>query len=102
MLNYMIYLLAFIIGSICGLLYSYNKHGEPYIIKGLEIPALIIAIVGWILLFNFYTNLLLFSIGFFLVGFVIGERPGYGRGETVIGLVVGLIVYGIFKCLLML
>ena len=31
MLDYMIYILAFAVGSILGLLYSYKKHGEPYV-----------------------------------------------------------------------
>lgn len=36
MLEFLIYLLAFIIGSIIGLLYSYKQHGEPFIVKGME------------------------------------------------------------------
>ena len=102
MIDYMIYLLAFVIGSIAGLLYSYKKHGEPYILKGLEVPALIIAIIGWILVINFHFNMITFAIGLFLVGFVIGERPGYGRGETVIGVAAGLLIHIIIRVLLML
>ncbi len=37
MLEFLIYLLAFIIGSIIGLLYSYKQHGEPFIVKGLNV-----------------------------------------------------------------
>ena len=102
MIDYMIYLLAFIIGLIVGLLYSYKKHGEPYILKGLEIPPLIIAILGWILVINFHFNIVLFAIGLFLVGFVIGERPGYGRGETLIGVGVGLLIHIIIRVFSML
>lgn len=102
MIDYMIYLLAFIIGLIVGLLYSYKKHSEPYILKGLEIPALIIAILGWILVINFHFNIVLFAIGLFLVGFVIGERPGYGRGETLIGVGVGLLIHIIIRVFSML
>ena len=31
MIEYMIYLLVFSVGSILGLLYSYNQHGEPFV-----------------------------------------------------------------------
>ena len=33
------------------------------------------------------------GIGFLLAGFVMGERPGYGRKETAIGLIIAIIVY---------
>ena len=33
MIEYLIYLLTFIIGSIIGLLYSYKQHNEPFVIK---------------------------------------------------------------------
>ena len=31
MLDYMIYIITFTVGLILGLLYSYSKHGEPFI-----------------------------------------------------------------------
>ena len=31
MLNYLVYLLTFVIGSIAGLVYSYKLHGEPFV-----------------------------------------------------------------------
>ena len=74
--------------------------GEPYVVKGLEAPTLVISIVGWVLVFNFFSSMvLLCALGLFLVGFVIGERPGYGRGETAIGFVLGIISYrGTVSC----
>lgn len=93
MIEYLIYILTFVIGSILGLLWSYKKHGEPYVIKGLDIAITVIALIGWILIFNFTWSVILLAIGFFLVGFVLNERPGYGRLETVIGIVVSAVIY---------
>ena len=46
MLDYLIYLLTFVIGSILGLLYSYKLHGEPYVADGsLNIKMCIISMV---------------------------------------------------------
>ena len=93
MLNYLVYLLTFVIGSILGLLYSYKLHGEPYIVDSkLDAKTCIISIVGWNLGIN-SGSIILGGIGFLLAGFVMGERPGYGRKETAIGLVVAIIVY---------
>lgn len=93
MLRYLIYLLAFVVGSILGLLYSYKLHGEPYVADSkLDVKTCIIAIVGWNLGINF-SNMIFGGIGFLLAGFVMGERPGYGRKETAIGLAVAIIIY---------
>ena len=93
MLDYMIYLITFAAGSIIGLLYSYKQHGEPFVaVTEMNIPALVISIVGWFLAFN-SGNVILSAIGFFLGGFVMGERPGYGRKETAIGLIIAVAVY---------
>jgi len=98
-LNYLIYLLAFIIGSIAGLLFSYKRHGEPFIYNKVEIVSLIIAIVGWILVINFplfsflIAPLITISAALFLIAFVFGMRPGYGRYETVIGIAIGLVIF---------
>ena len=97
MLDYLIYLLTFVIGSILGLLYSYKLHGEPYVADGsLNIKMCIISIVGWILALN-SVNIILGGIGFLLAGFVMGERPGYGRKESAVGLIIGIIVYVLLK-----
>lgn len=107
-LNYLIYILTFIIGSIAGLLWSYKNHSQPYIINGLDSVALIVAIIGWIFVFlggilwtNIIASFILLAIGFFMVGFVFSERPGYGRKETAIGIVVGIVIYVILKYVFM-
>ncbi len=93
MIEYLIYLLTFVVGSVLGLLYSYKQHGEPFVADGqLNILACIISIVGWVLAIN-TGNIILRGIGFLLAGFVMGERPGYGRKETIIGFVIALIIY---------
>ncbi|WP_409200942.1 energy-converting hydrogenase subunit EhaL family protein [Methanobrevibacter sp. DSM 116169] len=93
MLEFLIYILVFIIGSIVGLLFSYKKHSEPYIINGIDIVSLIISIVGWVLFINFYSNFYLVSIGIFLIALILGMRPGYGRKETFIGLLIAILIY---------
>lgn len=93
MFDYMIYILAFVIGSILGLLYSYKQHGEPFVaVTGINIVMAVISIVGWLLGF-FSGNIILSAIGFLIAGFVMGERPGYGRKETACGLIISIIVY---------
>lgn len=93
MLDYLVYLLTFVIGSIIGLVHSYKLHGEPYVAEtGLNNVYCIISIVGWVLGIN-SGNVILGGIGFLLAGFVMGGRPGYGRKETAIGLVIAIIVY---------
>ncbi|MGX8693666.1 MAG: energy-converting hydrogenase subunit EhaL family protein [Methanobrevibacter sp.] len=97
MLDYMIYILAFAVGSIVGLVYSYKQHGEPFVaVTDINIIALVIAIVGWFLAFN-SGNVILSAAGFLLGGFVMGERPGYGRKETAIGLIIAIVVYLILR-----
>ena len=53
---------------------------------------LVISIIGWFLAFN-SGNVILSAVGFFLGGFVMGERPGYGRKETAIGLIIAVATY---------
>ena len=97
MLDYMIYILAFAVGSILGLLYSYKKHGEPYVaVTSFNLVAAIVAIIGWCLAFN-AGNVILSAVGFFLGGLIMGERPGYGRKETALGLIVAIVLYLLFK-----
>ena len=95
-------LLSFIIGCALGLLTSYKWHGEAFIINKIDLFALIIAIVGWILLINYslFTEIIrifqpiyYIAIGLFLIAFVIGMRPGYGRKETLIGIVVSSFIW---------
>jgi energy-converting hydrogenase A subunit L len=93
MLDYMIYILTFAVGSILGLLYSYKQHGEPFVaVTKFNIPFALMSIVGWVLGFC-SGNVILSAIGFLLAGFVMGERPGYGRKESAVGLIVGIMAY---------
>lgn len=95
---YLIYILSFIIGSIIGLVFSYKKYTEPFIKKDIDIAALILVIIGWILALNFSLITLIpyyisIAVGVFLIAMVIGMRPGYGRYETVIGFAVAGIIW---------
>lgn len=97
MLDYMIYVLVFAVGSILGLLYSYKQHGEAFVADpNFNAPAAAVAVVGWCLAFN-SGNVILIAIGLFLGGFIMGERPGYGRKETAVGLVVAIVLYLLLK-----
>jgi energy-converting hydrogenase A subunit L len=97
MLDYMIYILAFAIGSILGLLYSYKQHGEPFVADtDFNMVMAAVAIFGWCLAFD-SGNVILAAIGFLLAGFVMGERPGYGRKETAVGLIIAIILYFLLK-----
>lgn len=95
---YLIYVLAFILGSIGGLLLSYKKHMEPFIISEIDVLYLVLSLIGWILLINheLFSKIIppvgSISVGLFLIGLVIGARPGYGRKETVIGAIVAIII----------
>ena len=97
MLDYLIYILAFAVGSILGLLYSYKKHGEPFVaVTDFNMVAAVVSILGWCLAFC-SGNVILSGIGFLLGGFVMGERPGYGRKETAVGLVIAICMYFLLK-----
>ncbi|MEE1128558.1 MAG: energy-converting hydrogenase subunit EhaL family protein [Methanobrevibacter sp.] len=97
MLDYMIYILAFAVGSILGLLYSYKKHGEPYVVVNeFDMPSAAVSIIGWCLAFN-AGNVILQAIGFLLGGLIMGERPGYGRKETALGLILAIGLYVLLK-----
>lgn len=102
---YLIYVLVFIIGSIAGLLLSYKKHMEPFIISEIDVVYLVLAIIGWFLFLNFallsfIPSFIAISIGLFLIGLVIGARPGYGRKETVIGAIISILIYLVFHFLI--
>ncbi len=94
----MIYVLVFIIGSILGLLLSYKKHMEPFIVSEIDILYLILAIIGWFMLINytlicFIPAFISISIALFLIAIVIGARPGYGRKESAIAALISIIIY---------
>ncbi|MDR2966413.1 MAG: DUF2104 domain-containing protein [Methanobacteriaceae archaeon] len=96
-LLYLLYLLAVIIGAVLGLLISYKNHKEAFVINKIDIISLIISIVGWTLLFNYSLipifSAITISIGLLLIALVFGMRPGYGRKETLIGIVVSVIIW---------
>jgi energy-converting hydrogenase A subunit L len=97
MLDYMIYILAFAVGSILGLVYSYKKHGEPFVADtDFNMISAVVSILGWCLAFC-SGNVVLSGIGFLLGGFVMGGRPGYGRKETALGLVIAICLYFLLK-----
>jgi energy-converting hydrogenase A subunit L len=94
----LLYLITFLVGSVLGLLVSYKWHGEIFIIQKIDIIALIMAIIGWFLLFNFALlphafTIIIIAISLILIGFVMGMRPGYGRKETLIGIIVSLLIW---------
>ena len=97
MLDYMIYIIAFVVALILGLLFSYKQHGEPYVANPeINMPAVAVSIIGWCLAFD-SGNVVLSAIGFFLAGFIMGGRPGYGRKETAVGLIFAIILYFLLK-----
>lgn len=96
--SYLLYLISFVLGSVVGLVLSYQKYKSPFAIDKIDVLALIIAIIGWFLIFNspmltFIPSYISIAIGLFLMAMVLGMRPGYGRYETLIGLVVGGIIW---------
>jgi energy-converting hydrogenase A subunit L len=102
---YLIYILAFVVGSITGLVLSYRKYTAPFVTKNVDIVALIISIAGWMLAVNsqlitFIPTYISTTIGIFLIAMVLGMRPGYGRYETLIGLVISALVWIIGTVLL--
>ena len=95
---YLIYIISFVVGSIMGLVLSYRKYNAPYVTKNIDIVALIIAIIGWMLAINsqlitFIPYYITVTIGIFLLALVLGMRPGYGRYETFIGFIVAAVVW---------
>ncbi len=98
-LIYFVYVLSFIIGSLLGLVLSYRKYTEPFVRKNIDLAALILALIGWIITVNYslleplIPYYLSITIGVFLIAMVIGMRPGYGRYETITGFVVAGIIW---------
>jgi Predicted membrane protein len=95
---YLVYILSFVIGMIVGLLLSYKKYTEPFVSKNIDVVALVISIIGWILLLNSQLITLIpqyisITVGLFFVATVLGMRPGYGRYELAIGFVVSGLIW---------
>jgi energy-converting hydrogenase A subunit L len=96
--SYLLYLISFVLGSVVGLVLSYQKYKSPFAIDKIDVLALVIAIIGWFLTLNsslltFIPSYVAIAMGLFLVALVLGMRPGYGRYETIIGLAVGGIIW---------
>ena len=95
---YLLYILSFVLGSILGLVLSYQKYKAPYAIGKIDVIALVLAVVGWFLLLNsvlltFIPTYITITIGVFLLAMVIGMRPGYGRNETFIGIIIAGVIW---------
>jgi len=95
---YLSYILSFVLGSILGLVLSYRKYKAPYYIGKMDLLALILAVIGWTLALNsalitFIPYYITVTIGVFLLAMVLGMRPGYGRNETFIGIIVAGIIW---------
>jgi energy-converting hydrogenase A subunit L len=96
--TYLIYIISFVLGSIVGLVLSYRKYTAPYVTKNIDVTALIISIIGWMIAVNsqlitFIPSLISITIGIFMIALVLGMRPGYGRYETFIGFAISAIVW---------
>jgi energy-converting hydrogenase A subunit L len=95
---YFVYILSFVIGMIVGLVLSYKKYTEPFVTKNIDLIALVISIIGWILFLNNQFIMLIpqyisITVGLFFIAVVLGMRPGYGRYELAIGFVVSGIIW---------
>jgi energy-converting hydrogenase A subunit L len=96
--SYLLYLLSFVLGSVVGLVLSYQKYKSPFALDKIDPPALVLSVIGWILTLNsplltFIPSYISIAIGLFLIAMVLGMRPGYGRYETIIGLAVGGLIW---------
>lgn len=95
---YLLYILSFILGSIIGLVLSYRKYKAPYAIGKIDVIAMVLAVIGWTLTINsvlitFIPSYITITIGVFLLAMVLGMRPGYGRNETFIGIIIAGIIW---------
>ena len=95
---YLSYILSFVLGSLLGLVLSYRKYKAPYAIGKLDALAVVLAIIGWTLTLNsvlitFIPEYITITIGVFLLAMVLGMRPGYGRNETFIGIIIAGIIW---------
>ncbi len=81
---------AFIAGSLVGLEYSYRVYREIFRERRLDPIALPLALLGWATLAVSWLKWrpLGLCAGAFLAGYVLNMRPGYGRIETALGLIL--------------
>ena len=85
-------IILFIIGNFIGLEYSYRKYSSPYVERMIDKIALALSIIGGGLI-----NSPLYMLGCLLIGFPLGMRPGYGRDEFAIGVIMALLLYLLFR-----
>ena len=95
---YLAYIISFVVGMITGLLLSYKKYTEPFVIKKIDFAALAISIIGWFLFLNsqlimFIPQYISITAGLFMVAIVLGMRPGYGRYELAVGFIVSGLIW---------
>ncbi|MEN4006938.1 MAG: DUF2104 domain-containing protein [Methanobacteriaceae archaeon] len=95
---HLVYIISFVVGMITGLLLSYKKYTEPFVIKKIDFAALMISIIGWFLLLNsqivmFIPQYISITAGLFMVATVLGMRPGYGRYELALGFTVSGLIW---------
>jgi energy-converting hydrogenase A subunit L len=95
---YLAYILSFVIGMIVGLVLSYKKYTEPFVSKNIDLVALVISVIGWILFLNNQLIMLIpqyisITVGLFFIAIVLGMRPGYGRYELAIGFIVSGLIW---------
>lgn len=98
-ISYLIYIISFVVGSTAGLVLSYKKYTAPFVTKNIDVVALILAIIGWVLAINsglisaLVSPVITITVGIFLIAIVLGMRPGYGRYETVIGFAISALIW---------
>lgn len=95
---YLLYILSFVLGSLLGLVLSYRKYKAPYALGKIDVIAMVLAVIGWTLTINsvlitFIPSYITITIGVFLLAMVLGMRPGYGRNETFIGIIIAGIIW---------
>ncbi|WP_456481356.1 DUF2104 domain-containing protein [Methanopyrus sp.] len=84
----------FLVGSLVGLEYSYRMYPEIFRERRVDPIGLLLAVLGWTLLAVSWARSVPVGvwIAAFLIGYVVNMRPGYGRIETALGIVIFLAV----------
>lgn len=77
---------------------SYKKYSAPFVTEKIDVIALVVSVIGWLILLNNQLIVLIqpfvsITVGLFMVAMVLGMRPGYGRHETVIGIFISGALY---------
>lgn len=77
---------------------SYKKYSAPFVTEKIDVIALVVSVIGWLILLNNQLIVLIqpfvsITVGLFMVAMVLGMRPGYGRYETLIGIFISGALY---------